>query len=89
MIQLGTPITQELKSVLQRLLNTQDLIDISAEVEFSYSTVRSLYYRTQSVTEENQEVVYKMVNKAFSKAEESITYFEKAKQELKISLPKN
>lgn len=87
-MEIGKPITEEQKSLLHRLLNTQDLIDVSTEVSVSYSTVRHLFYRTQSVTEENRAAVYKMINKAFQKSEEAITYFTKAKQQLEEMLPK-
>ncbi len=88
MIEVGKPINKEQKSLLHRLLNTQDLIDISTEVSVSYGTVRGLYYRTIPVTEESKQAVYKMINKAFEKSEEAITYFTKAKSELESMLPK-
>jgi len=88
MPQIGEPITKEQKDLLNRLLTTQDLIDVSTTVDASYSTVKSLFYRTASVTEENQQAVYKMISRAFQKAEESLVYFTKAKSELEAMLPK-
>ena len=88
MPQIGEPITKEQKNLLNRLLTTQDLIDVSTTVDDSYSTVKSLFYRTASVTEENQQAVYKMISRAFQKAEESLVYFTKAKSELEAMLPK-
>ncbi|WP_440881439.1 hypothetical protein [Tenacibaculum sp. C7A-26P2] len=88
MVEIGKPITEEQKSLLHRLLDTKDLVDISATVDVSYSTVRSIYYRTQTITEDNKEAIYKMINKAFEKSEDAIVYFTKAKSELEAMLPK-
>ena len=88
MLEIGKPITEEQKELFHRLLTTNDLINISAEVPVSYSTVRNLHYRTQSITDENICAVYKMINKAFEKTEDAIVYFAKAKSELNQMLPK-
>lgn len=87
-MEIGKPITEDQKMLFHRLLTTNDLIDISSEVDVSYSTVRNIYYRTQSITEENKEAMCKMINKAFQKSEDAITYFTKAKQQLEEMLPK-
>ncbi|MBS3993163.1 MAG: hypothetical protein KGZ87_05560 [Bacteroidetes bacterium] len=86
MVIVGNPITEEQKSIFHRLLTTNDLIDISTKVNVSYSTVRNIFYRTQSITEENKEVVAKMISKSFEKTEDALIYFEKAKSELKQML---
>ena len=80
---IGQPITQNLKSLLHRLLTTQDLIDISTEANVSYSTVRAIYYRTQTITNDNLIAVEKMIQKAFEKSNESINFFIDAKKQLK------
>ncbi len=87
MVLVGSPITEDQKKLFHRLLTINDLIEISTQVEVSYSTVRNLFYRTQSVTEENKEAVIKMIARAFEKTEDSLIYFEKAKSELKQMLP--
>ena len=88
MLEVGKPITKAQKELFNRLLTIDDLIDISAEILPSYSTVRNLYYRKQSITEENICAVYRMINKAFEKTEDAIVYFSKAKSELNQMLPK-
>lgn len=88
MVQIGHPITEEQKELFNRLLSTNDLVELSTTVNVSYATVKALAYRTQPVTENNKEAVVKMINKSFEKAENAITYFTKAKHELEAMLPK-
>ena len=88
MIQVGEPISKELRDVFNRILTIDDLMDISTEVSVSYSTIRNIYYRTQTITEENKEAAYKMMNKAFEKVENALVFFYKAKQHLEEMMPK-
>lgn len=90
MIKIGEPITEGQKELFHRLLNTNDLINITSnkDVKVSYSTVKELFYRSCVITERNKEAVIKMINLSFQKTDDALVYFSKAKQELEQMLPK-
>lgn len=87
-MEIGKPITEAQKDLFHRLLTTKDLIDISAQGTVSYSTVRNLYYRTQSITEGNLEAVIRMTELALEKSKSSITFFENAERQLEELISK-
>ena len=87
MIQIGEPITKEQKQLFQRVLTIQDVMDVAASTKVSYSAVRNLYYRNVTVTEHNKIAAQGLVNKAFEKVEDALSYFLKAKSELETMLP--
>ncbi|MCB0460350.1 MAG: hypothetical protein KDC74_10100 [Flavobacteriaceae bacterium] len=88
MIQVGEPITKEQKELFQRILTIQDVMDVATSVNVSYPTVRNIYYRNVTVTEDNKEAAQGLINKAFEKVEDALSYFQKAKSELESMIPK-
>lgn len=81
-VEVGMPITKEQRELFHRLVTIDDLIDLSAKSNVSYSTFRSLYYRKGNVTEDNKEAVAMMISKSLEKIQTSIIYFEKAQKAL-------
>ena len=84
---VGNSITKKEKEIFQRVLNTQDLMDVSQTVNVSLSTVKNVYYRTVTITEENKHAYFAIRSKAFEKIEHSLSYFRKAKSDLLETVP--
>lgn len=82
-MKIGEPITKTQKDLFQRVLTIQDVMDVAEKTSISYSTVRNLYYRNTTITENNLIAVQGLINKSFEKVENALSYFEKAKSELK------
>ena len=84
---IGSAITKEEKKIFQRIINTQDLMDISESVDVSLSTVKNVYYRNVTVTKDNELAYLAIKSKAFEKIEEALYFFEKAKSDLLATMP--
>ena len=88
MIQEGFPITKPMKNILHKILDTQDLMEVAQRSGVSYSTVRNIYYRTQTITLNNKIVVYKLLNAAFAKSCNELNYFTEIINQLNLMMPK-
>lgn len=86
---LGNSITKEEKEIFQRVLNIQDLMDVSHSVNVSLSTVKNVYYRNVTITKDNKPAYFALKSKAFEKIEDALTFFQKAKSDLIATTPKN
>jgi len=84
---VGNSITKKEKEIFQRVLNTQDLMDVSESVAVSLSTVKNVYYRNVTITVDNKPAYLAIKSKAFEKIETSLTYFQKAKSDLLATMP--
>ncbi|TMU54987.1 hypothetical protein [Flagellimonas algicola] len=60
----GKPIGEELSTILRRNLNKDNLANIAAGCGISYSTVRDLVYRTNSLTEGNSMALALLIHAA-------------------------
>ena len=60
----GKPIGQELSTILRRNLNKDNLANIATGCSISFSTVRDLVYRTNSLTEGNSMALALLIHAA-------------------------
>lgn len=67
----GKPIGEALSTVLRRNLSKTDYANIAARSSISFSTVRDVVYRSNSLTESNAVAIKLLVHAAF---ENSIAY---------------
>ncbi|MEM9646940.1 MAG: hypothetical protein AAF969_00555 [Bacteroidota bacterium] len=67
----GKPIGEVLSNILRRNLSKTDYANIAARSNISFSTIRDVVYRTNSLTEANAVAIKLLVHAAF---ENSIAY---------------
>ena len=84
---VGNSITKKEKEIFQRVLNTQDLMDVSESVAVSLSTVKNVYYRNVTITVDNKPAYLAIKSKAFEKIKGALYFFEKAKKDLLATMP--
>nr|WP_299385984.1 hypothetical protein [Allomuricauda sp.] len=61
----GKPISKELSTILRRNLDKNNMADIASSTNMSYSTVRDVVYRTNSLTPANAEALCLLVHAAY------------------------
>ncbi|MCL6266740.1 hypothetical protein [Flagellimonas myxillae] len=61
----GKPISEELSTILRRNLNKNNIADIAARSSISFSTIRDVVYRTNSLTKANSVAVALLIHAAF------------------------
>ncbi|WP_299430862.1 hypothetical protein [uncultured Maribacter sp.] len=61
----GKPINEKLSIVLRRNTTKNDFADISAKTNISFSTIRDVVYRTNSLTKSNSKAILFLISRAF------------------------
>ncbi|SNY95094.1 hypothetical protein [Flagellimonas pacifica] len=67
----GKPISEQLSTVLRRNVTKDDLANVATSSSISFSTIRDVVYRTNSLTRSNAKAISLLVHAAF---ENSIAY---------------
>ncbi len=67
----GKPISEDLSTILRRNLTKTQFADIATRSNISFSTIRDVVYRTNSLTKSNAVAIALLVHAAF---ENSIAY---------------
>jgi len=70
-IDYGKPISEELSIVLRRNVNKNDYANIASRSNVSFSTIRDVVYRTNSLTKSNAKAISLLIYVAF---ENSMAY---------------
>ncbi|WP_422858293.1 hypothetical protein ACOKFD_12880 [Flagellimonas sp. S174] len=61
----GKPITEQLSTVLRRNVSKDDYADIASRTSVSFSTIRDVIYRTNSLTKTNAKAISLLIHIAF------------------------
>ncbi|MEM8999120.1 MAG: hypothetical protein AAGB24_02565 [Bacteroidota bacterium] len=61
----GKPISEKLSVVLRRNVSKNDYANIAAKSNISFSTIRDVVYRTNSLTKSNAKAIALLVYAAF------------------------
>ena len=61
----GKPISEHLSVVLRRNSSKDDLANIAEVTGVSFSTIRDVIYRTNSLTRSNSKAIHSLLNIAF------------------------
>ena len=61
----GKPISERLSSVLRRNASKNDYANVSIQSKVSYSTIRDVVYRTNSLTKINAKALSLLIHAAF------------------------
>ena len=61
----GKPISEQLSSVLRRNVTKNDYANIASRSNVSFSTIRDVIYRTNSLTKSNAKAISLLVHAAF------------------------
>ena len=64
----GKPISKGLSTVLRRTTSKDDLANIALRSNVSFSTIRDVVYRTNSLTKSNAKAIALLVHVAFENA---------------------
>lgn len=64
----GKPISKRLSTVLRRTTSKDDLANIALRSNVSFSTIRDVVYRTNSLTKSNAKAIALLVHVAFENA---------------------
>ena len=67
----GKPISEQLSIVIRRNVTKDDYADIASKGSVSFSTIRDVVYRTNSLTKTNAKAISLLIHTAF---ENSIAY---------------
>ncbi|MEO9512969.1 MAG: hypothetical protein ABJN84_07495 [Flavobacteriaceae bacterium] len=67
----GKPISERLSTILRRNVSKNDFADIATRSKVSFSTIRDVVYRTNSLTKTNAKAISLLIHAAF---ENSIAY---------------
>ena len=62
----GRPISEKLSTTLRRNITKNDIADIATYTEVSFSTIRDVVYRTNSLTLSNSKAILELIHIAFS-----------------------
>lgn len=80
----GKPISEKLSTVLRRNASKNDFANIAGQTNISFSTIRDVVYRTNSLTKSNSNAIKILTRAAFENsiahkllAEGDIMFFEK------------
>ena len=63
--EFGKPISEKLSLTLRRNTTKDDLADVASVANVSFSTIRDVVYRTNSLTKSNAKAIQKLIRKAF------------------------
>ncbi|MEM9077835.1 MAG: hypothetical protein AAGC43_12385 [Bacteroidota bacterium] len=61
----GKPISEQLSTVIRRNVTKDDYADIASRVSVSFSTIRDVVYRTNSLTKTNAKAISLLIHAAF------------------------
>ncbi len=61
----GKPISEELSVILRRNSTKDDFANIAASTSVSFSTIRDVVYRTNSLTPSNSKAIKALIKTAF------------------------
>ncbi|MEE9361805.1 MAG: hypothetical protein V3U92_04330 [Cellulophaga sp.] len=61
----GKPINEKLSKILRRNTTKEDFANIASVTRISFSTIRDVVYRTNSLTISNSKAIASLVNTAF------------------------
>ena len=61
----GKPINEELSTILRRNVSKNDYANVAIQSKVSFSTIRDVVYRTNSLTKANAKSISLLVRKAF------------------------
>ena len=64
----GKPINEKLSTILRRTTSKDDLANIALRSNVSFSTIRDVIYRTNSLTKSNAKAIALLVHVAFENA---------------------
>lgn len=64
----GKPISEKLSTILRRNTGKEDYANIAARTSISFSTIRDVVYRTNSLTKSNSKALKVLVQTAFENA---------------------
>lgn len=62
----GKPINENLSSVIRRNTTKDDYADISTRTNISFSTIRDVAHRTNSLTKSNSKAIFLLIEIAFN-----------------------
>ena len=83
----GRPITEKLSTTLRRNSSKNDFANIAATTSVSFSTIRDVVYRTNSLTRSNSKAILELIRIAFDNSLASQLQAEGDKQYLNKFLP--
>ncbi|WP_411029467.1 hypothetical protein [Spongiimicrobium sp. 3-5] len=61
----GKPISEKLSMIIRRNTTKDDFANIAAQTNISFSTIRDVVYRTNSLTKSNAKAINRMIKAAF------------------------
>jgi predicted DNA-binding protein YlxM (UPF0122 family) len=61
----GKPLGEQLSIILRRNCSKDDLANIAARTNVSFSTIRDVIYRTNSLTKSNSKAIKLLIHTAF------------------------
>ena len=61
----GKPINEQLSTILRRNVTKDDYADIASRIDVSFSTIRDVVYRTNSLTKTNAKAISLLIHAAF------------------------
>ncbi len=64
----GKPISERLSTILRRTTSKDDLANIALRSSISFSTIRDVVYRTNSLTKSNAKAIALLIHVAFENA---------------------
>jgi len=64
----GKPINERLSSILRRNTSKDDFANVAAITNVSFSTIRDVIYRTNSLTYSNSKAIRELIKIAFDNA---------------------
>jgi len=75
----GKPISEKLSEVIRRNVSKDDFANIAIQSHVSFSTIRDVVYRTNSLTKMNAQAIALLIHAAF---ENSIAYKLRAESDI-------
>ncbi|NAS10904.1 hypothetical protein [Poritiphilus flavus] len=63
--EFGKPISEKLSTILRRNTSKDDYANIAALTNVSFSTIRDVVYRTNSLTKSNSKAIIVLLQRAF------------------------
>ena len=64
--EFGKPISQDLSAIIRRNTEKNDLANVASASGISFSTIRDVVYRTNSVTKTNEAAITELIKIAFN-----------------------
>ncbi len=83
----GKPISEQLSTTLRRNSTKNDLANIAAITNVSFSTIRDVLYRTNSLTPSNSKAILELIRISFDNSLARQLQAEGDKQYLNTFLP--